>query len=140
MSTYKVLRAVGGSRSQQIAAEFSVVEGEETEFFTTSFPRPRVASTHWIHMPLGAGRRRPQGQATVMFVGDILVRVSIPASVAFRRGHPPQDCPRVLEFVSVLKSAEERYLDEGSASPRDTWFERNHPMGAYYDPRYSEDY
>ncbi|KAI8302565.1 hypothetical protein K4K59_000436 [Colletotrichum sp. SAR11_240] len=48
---------------------------------------------------------------------------------------------RVMELEKerdLVESKHEAKMPRSPDSPKDTWFERNHPMGAYYDSRYSE--
>lgn len=78
------------------------------------------------------------------FIGNGFLRLTLSREMVFtrmRRYHspppPPRGAPEYFEFVGILrdfeKEAAERKerLSRRARSPRETWFELNHPMGLY---------
>lgn len=100
------------------------------------------------------------------FLGNGYLKLRVSRDVVFMgwNDESPAACPpnapapEVFEFVGIwVEKEKEKEKEQArredmemererlewqrrSPSPRESWFELNHPMGAYYDPRYAVDW
>lgn len=96
------------------------------------------------------------------FLGNGYLKLSVSRDMVFKGWNdkspaefpPDAPAPKVFEFVGIWRDPEKEKAEQEKMemerkefrrqhrlpSPRETWFELNHPMGAYYDPRYAVDW
>lgn len=82
-------------------------------------------------------------ELSLMFLGNDYLKLSVSKNMVFKRFHDedppfpsPPIAPEVFEFVGIWsdsekEQAERRETRSERRSPRETWFELNHPMGFY---------
>ncbi|EEP78446.1 predicted protein [Uncinocarpus reesii 1704] len=66
------------------------------------------------------------------FLSHDYIKLKVPCEVAFKRGETPTDAPEVFEFAGIrhdFEKAKEERKRKRSPSPRETYFEMNHPQG-----------
>lgn len=80
------------------------------------------------------------------FISDEYVRLKVSRELVFDgyQGPMPESAPEVFEFMGILRNLEkekeerlERERKNRSPSPRESWFEMNHPMGWWNQSRFS---
>ena len=70
------------------------------------------------------------------FIGNGYLKLRVSREMVFteRPSPPPPTAPEVFEFVGIWRSWEEEKAEQRKRrppSPRETWFEMTHPMGAW---------
>lgn len=98
-------------------------------------PPQEFSGSDFIISPLPSGPHNVR----IKFFSKDYIKMSLPKELAFENKEPPADAPDVFEYVGVRrdwekwKAERKRMREEAEKnrppSPRDTWFERTHPMG-----------
>jgi hypothetical protein len=106
-----------------------------------AFEVPKYAGLCSINI----GVKGSDANVTVTFINQFLLKMVVPRSIAYPRS-PPPNTPELLEFVGISKNfenertrqekrereeAEARCRKQREVSPRESWFEMNHPMGSW---------
>ncbi|KAF5014022.1 hypothetical protein FDECE_3 [Fusarium decemcellulare] len=107
---------------------------------------------------LGGGGNYKWSDLVTQFLGDDHLTIRIKSKVAFGKKEPPADTPLYFEYVGFRVDEEtaarqlqddiwhknkvnpKKILRGRSASPRDSWFERNHPMGSWNEHKWHRFY
>lgn len=128
-------------------------DGSDLFEFGPFFP-PASATLRPMKVNIGDGTHK----LSLHFLGNGYLKLGVPRDVVFMGwegespAEPPPDgpAPKTFQFVGIWADPEKEKAEQEKAemerrrrrspSPRETWFELNHPMGAYYDPRYSVDW
>ncbi|KAJ3542675.1 hypothetical protein NM208_g3974 [Fusarium decemcellulare] len=80
----------------------------------------------------------------LLFISNDYILVTVPKELVFMDRTETPSAPETFKFIGVREDCEKEIARQAgksrSPSPRETWFELNHPMGDYYDHRYSESF
>jgi hypothetical protein len=110
------------------------------------FRPPKRASRKAIKVKSGDGKY----ELSFKFIGNGYLKLSVSREMVFMKpysvsalAHPPA-APEVFEFVGIWRDLEKEKAERQermakarrSPSPRESWFEMNHPMGWWHQSRY----
>jgi hypothetical protein len=105
-------------------------------------PPDEFSGSDFIISPFPSGPH----EVRIKFFSKDYIKMSIPRELAFENKDPPADAPDVFEYVGVRrdwekwKAERKRMWEEAEKnrppSPRDSWFERTHPMGFWNQGRW----
>lgn len=77
-------------------------------------------------------------ELSLQFIGNGYLKLRVSREMVFMKPHnarrppPPPAAPEVFEFAGILRDLEKEKAEQNARrppSPRETWFEMNHPMG-----------
>lgn len=77
---------------------------------------------------------RGKHKLTFQLLSSDYLKLKIPREVAFANRDTPTDAPEVFEFAGIRfdrETEKAKRKRKRSQSPRETWFEMNHPMGRW---------
>lgn len=84
------------------------------------------------------GSTRGKYGLVFQFISNDYVKLKVPREVVFANRDPPAEAPEVFEFAGIRYDREKGKAEtkrKRSPSPRETWFEMNHPMGWWNQSR-----
>ncbi|KKZ63502.1 hypothetical protein EMCG_02189 [[Emmonsia] crescens] len=101
--------------------------------FGPFFP-PKYAGLEEFRLESTRGKCR----LVFQFISNDYVKLKVPREVVFANRDLPAEAPEVFEFAGIRYDREKGKAErkrKRSPSPRETWFEMNHPMGWWNQSR-----
>ena len=91
-------------------------------------------------------RDRDNYEMSLRFIGNGYLKLMVPREILFKgHGAPLASAPEMFEFVGIWRDREKEKAEEEERmrvekarqppSPRESWFEMNHPMGWWHQSR-----
>lgn len=101
----------------------------------TSFLLPKKASLEEFRVPI-SDREYDGHHVAFQFLGDGYLTMTIDRHIVFGQDTPTDSAPEKFMFVGIRQDILDqdqscRKRKRAVSSPRETWFERTHPMGSY---------